>query len=595
MLLPIGHEETTVRRMPWVTFTVMGLCIAAWLLGLIVPANEGLVAARERSAVDYWSAHPYLELAPELRGTTWLTIRQQIGDLPPEPEDRGVRVGEQRELDRRVSDYLGARDALPYFRWGLVPASIKPLAFITHQFVHGGFLHLFGNLFILYLVGPFLEDAWGRVLYSGFYLSSGVVAAMVFIARYPHLDEPMIGASGAIAGVMGAFAVRFWDTRIVFFYWIFFLKIYTGTFAAPAWLMLGLWCVREIVFAMGLWALVGLGDAGEVAFLAHVGGFAFGVAVALAVRALGVEERWVRPALDRRETVHDAGDVAHALDLAGRGETGAALAALERRLDEQPGDPDAAAALWRVARDRGEVSRAIPRVLAALRRAAQRGEVGLAALVWREVLEEAPEGTLDLAIGIRTGELLAAADLPGEAELTLEWARARVDEHTPSGLASRLERLAGELGGSAEACRQGHGSPPSATAASRPEGAVPVRPAADVVVVAVPLALGPDALELEADGRRRRLALTAIAGCRVAVIAAPGERPYLVVDLQLTSPEPSPSRRLVRLRACDFDPRALVAVSHPMEALAELVRRLGGSMGDPRGLPRYASEAELTS
>src|SRR5207247_9669974 len=109
-------------------------------------------------------------------------------------------------LSAKISD---AAVTDPLQRWGLVPARIRPDALITHMFLHAGWLHLLGNLFILYLAGPYIEDVWGRPLFAGFYLVSGLVAALAFVLRYPGLDQPLVGASGAIAGVMGAFLVRY--------------------------------------------------------------------------------------------------------------------------------------------------------------------------------------------------------------------------------------------------------------------------------------------------------------------------------------------------------------------------------------------------
>ena len=163
--------------------------------------------------------------------------------------------------------------------------------------MHVGLLHLFGNLFILYLAGPPLEDAWGHLGFAIFYVVAGLVAAFFFIAGFPDIDEPLIGASGAIAGVMGAFAVRYWNTRITFFYFFFFFKIYTGTFTAPAGLTLGLWMLGQIAFASGWWAFVSMADMGNVAFEAHIAGFIFGVGVAFLVRKLAIEERFLDPAL----------------------------------------------------------------------------------------------------------------------------------------------------------------------------------------------------------------------------------------------------------------------------------------------------------
>jgi membrane associated rhomboid family serine protease len=296
MLFPIGHEETTVRRMPWVTLTIIGLCLAAFILTVIAPSGEERIANREREAIEFYLDHPYLELDQALKGYTYYSLRQlnrQEFTLPDDP----VELRHQQDaLDELVEAFHAARDDTPYYRWGLVPPRKRALTWLTHMLMHVGLLHLFGNLFILYLAGPPLEDAWGHLTFSLFYVIAGLVAAVFFVAGHPGLHEPLVGASGAIAGVMGAFAVRFWRTRITFFYFVFFLKIYTGTFSAPAWLMLGLWLLAQLALASGWWAFTSIGDLGNVAFEAHVAGFLFGVAVAFVVKTLAVEERF----LDRR-------------------------------------------------------------------------------------------------------------------------------------------------------------------------------------------------------------------------------------------------------------------------------------------------------
>jgi len=294
MLLPIGHEETTVRRMPWVTLSIIGLCLVAFILTVIAPGGEDRIAFSERTAVEYFLDHPYLEFDERLKGYTYYSLRQGRQNILP-PEDFEVLQSEQAELDALVEEFRATRDGTPFYRWGLVPTNQRPVAWLTHMLMHVGLLHLVGNLFILYLAGPPLEDAWGHVGFAVFYIIAGVVAAFIFIAGSPQIDEPLVGASGAIAGIMGAFAVRYWNTRITFFYFFFFFKIYTGTFAAPAWLMLGLWVLAQLAFASGLWAFMSMADMGDVAFEAHIAGFIFGVAVAFFVKRLAIEERFLDP------------------------------------------------------------------------------------------------------------------------------------------------------------------------------------------------------------------------------------------------------------------------------------------------------------
>ena len=294
MLLPIGHEETTVRRMPWVTLTIIGACLVVFIFTVIAPSGDERIAFREQMVVAYFLDHPYLELDEQFKGYTYYSLRQQRDRKPtPPPDDLEELQLEQFELDALVEAFYEIRGGTPYYRWGLVPTQQRPVAWFTHMLMHVGLLHLFGNLFILYLAGPPLEDAWGHIPFAVFYVVAGLLAALFFIAGYPDIDEPLIGASGAIAGVMGAFAVRYWNTRITFFYFFFFFKIYTGTFAAPAWMMLGLWMLGQIAFASGWWAFMSMADMGSVAFEAHIAGFIFGVAVAFLVKKLAIEERFI--------------------------------------------------------------------------------------------------------------------------------------------------------------------------------------------------------------------------------------------------------------------------------------------------------------
>ncbi len=446
MLLPVGHDLATVRRLPWVTFSIMAVCTLAWLFTALAPESPGgpALGRAERAAVDYALDHPYLRLSSELKGATWLALRQQQRPSEERPGAATVR-SEQNELDRLTETYRKLRDGQAYFRWGLVPARPHAAAFITHTFMHAGFLHLLGNMFFLYLVGPWVEDAWGRPLYAGFYLAAGAVAALTFIAQHPALDEPLIGASGAVAGVMGAFAVRFWSARVTFFYWLFFLKIYSGTFTAPAWVMLALWWLRELAYSQGLWAMAGIGDMGQVAFLAHVGGFGFGVAVAFAVRGLRLEERLVAPAVQRDRVVHDAPDVEHALELLRQGHHDEAAATLEGLLEDDPCDPDAALALWRVACEIGRRSELAGRLLPAITASARRSDPGLVTACWRELLSTLEPEQVDPAVAVRVAELLADADLPGDAGATLAWIRPSVGQNLPVGLLVRLARLADRL------------------------------------------------------------------------------------------------------------------------------------------------------
>lgn len=154
---------------------------------------------------------------------------------------------------------------LSYFKYGLIPAKIKPIDFITSQFLHGSFMHLLGNMIFLFIIGFSIEIAIGRTMYILFYLLSGMAGGVFFCILNLGSELPMVGASGAISGLMGMYLAIYGTRKISFFYWIAF---YFNYFKASALLMLPIWIGKEIYEAL-------TGD-NQVAYSAHVGGMLVG-------------------------------------------------------------------------------------------------------------------------------------------------------------------------------------------------------------------------------------------------------------------------------------------------------------------------------
>ncbi|HGG04210.1 MAG TPA: rhomboid family intramembrane serine protease [Aliiroseovarius sp.] len=160
-----------------------------------------------------------------------------------------------------------------FYRWGLVPDWImhgeQYQTLLTHMFLHGGFMHLAGNMLFLWIFGDNLEDELGHVGFLLFYLASGLGAAALQIYFGPDSQAPMVGASGAIAGIMGGYLLLFPKARVdVLFIFIVFFKI----FPVPAWLMLIVW------FGLQLFnGVASIAGGSEVAYWAHAGGFIVGL------------------------------------------------------------------------------------------------------------------------------------------------------------------------------------------------------------------------------------------------------------------------------------------------------------------------------
>ena len=162
-----------------------------------------------------------------------------------------------------------------YYNWGLVPDRILAgqgfWTLLTSMFLHGGWMHLLGNMLFLWIFGDNLEDTLGHLRYLLFYLGSGLCAAALQIGMDPASVVPMVGASGAIAGVMGGYLLLFPKARIdVLIIFVIFFRI----FAIPAWIVLGFWFGVQFVSTAAA-------ASDGVAYAAHVGGFAGGLVLTL--------------------------------------------------------------------------------------------------------------------------------------------------------------------------------------------------------------------------------------------------------------------------------------------------------------------------
>jgi membrane associated rhomboid family serine protease len=145
----------------------------------------------------------------------------------------------------------------------------------TSMFLHGSFLHIFGNMLFLAIFGPNVEDAMGRVRYSAFYLLGGLVALGAQVLANPSSTGPTLGASGAIAAVLGGYLLLYPRARVLS---LVFIVFFVTIIEVPAIFLLGFWFLEQLYFgAAGLASPVGGGEG--VAYFAHIGGFAFGLIV----------------------------------------------------------------------------------------------------------------------------------------------------------------------------------------------------------------------------------------------------------------------------------------------------------------------------
>jgi membrane associated rhomboid family serine protease len=377
LILPIGLEKNEVRRIPWVSVALIVSCVLVHIVLSTSFADDERETSRALGqAFEYLGAHPYLSAPPELLsllGDEGLAVLEEVR---AEWGASGAQVTpamaeqQQDELNQLTEDAVGLLRSLPTFRLGFVPADPWPPALITHAFLHAGWLHLLGNMLFLFLSGPFIEDLYGRPLFSGLYVLAAVVGAGSFAAGAPQETVPLVGASGAIAGVMGAFLWRLAARRIRFLVLpIPIIPAFRFNLTLPAFVVLPLWALQQIYYASSA------GADSPVAFSAHVGGFIAGLLLAIVVSFLRVEETVVAPAIEKEISLEQNPGIERASEARLAGDLTGARQEIRAVLHAEPASLDAWIESWEIAlaaNDAGDAGRSGLRLLDLLGRQGER-------------------------------------------------------------------------------------------------------------------------------------------------------------------------------------------------------------------------------
>jgi membrane associated rhomboid family serine protease len=298
MLIPLRHENMQGRRWPVITIGLIALN-AVIFLGTHWKMDEQAPELGEvRTHIILLAAmHPELNLhgkAQDLVTTVqtknpalWKQVQNQNRDAH-DAWDARIRMqadehpeAMQAEMDSLSERYEALDTTSLLSRYAFIPANPTAISYLTANFLHGGWLHLIGNMWFLWLAGGILEDSWGRIVYPAFYLIAGLLALQVHALVNAGSLTPTIGASGAIAGLMGAFLVRFPTVKIEMG-WLMMFRFYR--FKAAAYWLLPLWLLMEVFYGSLF------GQSSGVAHWAHIGGFVFGGLIAMGVRASGLEQ-----------------------------------------------------------------------------------------------------------------------------------------------------------------------------------------------------------------------------------------------------------------------------------------------------------------
>jgi membrane associated rhomboid family serine protease len=411
MFLPIGLDETETRRTPWVSLALIAINVLVFLVMSVGGQQEEIerqVDSQGREVLRYLAEHPYLQVPPQLAPHLDDRDRRNLEDARGAivrsgrmPADWEVQE-QQGQLDQMVRDLFAKARSSPVQRWGLVPAHPDALHFLTSMFVHANIWHLLGNMVFLYLTGFFVEDAYGRALYTALYFLSGIAAAAVHIVHNPGSEISTVGASGAIAGIMGAFLVRYARRRIVFLWLpLFPFPVFVRRIRVPAFVYLPFWFLGQIFLSSIS------GESSGVAVWAHIGGFIFGFLAALLIAAFGIETKYIDPAIEREVGRGHPPGLGRLAEPGARGDSAPVRRAIMgATVPEDPRNLEALRYGWSVAlagQDPGEIAREASKLLEAYLAC---GQDDLAAHLIREAAVAAPSA-LPPRFLLRAGDFLA--------------------------------------------------------------------------------------------------------------------------------------------------------------------------------------------
>ena len=297
ILIPLKHENMEGRRWPIITFALIGLNVLAFLgthwtmleqapkLGE-VRLHLLLLAAEHPELKVPDDAQQFVEDFKKANPKIWEEAGSPYRQLVDSADARYRTMDDteklQEEMDSLGQQFHELAEKSVLLNYGFVPAHKKALTYLTSMFMHAGWLHLIGNMWFLWLAGFILEENWGRGIYPAFYLLGGVVASQIHALAYPNSVVPCLGASGAIAALMGAFLIRFPKLKIDMLATSFFFRF---RFKAPAYSLLPLWLLTEVFYG----TLVG--QVSGTAHWAHIGGFVFGMLGALIIQHTGLEHK----------------------------------------------------------------------------------------------------------------------------------------------------------------------------------------------------------------------------------------------------------------------------------------------------------------
>jgi len=351
-IIPIGSEEG-VRRLPYLTLGIIILNTVIWIFTSMIVAGQEKELVKLDSAlrdIEYRYIYKIVETDPKL------LLTNDYNEIRDKFEAGEIMLPDDPDFEKWTNLYVEFKNKLGntvFEKYGFKPRRFNILQIFSSLFIHANFLHLLFNMLFLWLVGCNIEDDWSWKIFGGLYLVSGFVACVFHAVVFPASNVPLIGASGAIAGVMGAFMIRHFKTKIWFAYFVwFFIRPYFGRFRMYAGIWLPFWFLQQYLEAR--WSTTS-----GVAYWAHIGGFILGAVIGLSFRFLGIEKKYIEPMVeDSFEKLKLSPTMKEAYKKLENGDAVSAIPLFLQALNDEPQNVDARLVLARIYMEKGRLDEA---------------------------------------------------------------------------------------------------------------------------------------------------------------------------------------------------------------------------------------------
>jgi membrane associated rhomboid family serine protease len=438
-VIPIGNERSTVRRLPWITFSIMAINTAIFFLTLPLVVKQQADVAHTRHELDLFNQdHRELVADKQVRDQllaegliTQDEARQTEKFVTLDPKAKrdyqlwlqGPAAARSRaEFEARLTDYKAATAASLQYQLGLAPNGQWQLhQLITSAFLHGGPAHLIFNMVFFFAVAFSLEDLWGRKLFLGFYLLAAAASCIPLLIN--PIPIPAIGASGAISATMGAFLVRLYKTKIKLFWvslplaipMLAFGKKPFGVISISAYLFLPFYFLSQTLY---WWWSLKMDSAPTVGYSVHLAGFCFGVIFAWLVGLTKVEEQQINPKIESKVTFVSPKPVTKALEALDRADIDTAEQALRAYLSGSPDDMNAILALIQVYQHKKDYKQLNTLYGRVIRHHLAKNDKEAALYAYDGLLSSFPDDHIDVRIALQ--DWLSICDYLIESEMNRE-------------------------------------------------------------------------------------------------------------------------------------------------------------------------------